>query len=100
MQISSLSALSGSSSLFGPGTGQQNKSQKPGQILPNPATPSPSNKVFSLPRHSLTAAAAPQASAARTQLSSAQATAAYQSAMNAQGLYGYQSTLGMKPLMA
>ena len=84
MQISSLSALSASSSLFGPGTGQQNRSQGAGQILPNSAKASASagNKVFSLPRHSLTAAAAPQASAARTQLTSAQATAAYQSAMN------------------
>ena len=100
MQISSLSALSGSSSLFGSSSGQQNRSKSAGQILPNQATPSPSNQVFSLPRHSLTASAAPQTSAARTQLNSAQAAAAYQSSMNAQGLYGYQSTLGFSSVMA
>ena len=67
--------------------------------MPNPATPAPSNKVFSLPRANLTAAA-PQVSAARSQLSSEKAAAAYQSAMNAKGLYGYQSTLGATSLMA
>ncbi len=62
--------------------------------MPEQATPSPSRQLFSLPRHSLTAAAAPLTSSARSQLSSEKAVAAYQSAMNQKGLYGYQSVLG------
>jgi hypothetical protein len=100
MQISSLSALSGASSLFGSSAGRQTQPQTAGQIMPNPATPAPSNKVFSLPRANLTAAAAPQASAVSRQLSAEKAAAAYQSAMNAKGLYGYQSMLGATSLMA
>lgn len=94
MQISSLSALSGASSLFTPNGSRQQQPQTTGQILPKAANSSSSNGVFSLPRHSLTSAAVTQSSASRTQLSASQAAAAYQSAMNAQGLYGYQATLG------
>jgi hypothetical protein len=100
MQISSVSPLSASSSLVGAGTNQQNRPQSAGQILPDPAKASAPKRPFSLPRHSLTASAAPQTSAAPTRMSSAEATAAYESAMNAQGYYGSQATFGMRPLIA
>jgi len=100
MQISSLSALSGASSLFTPNGSRQQQPQTTGQILPDPANSSRSNALFSLPRHSLTASAAALTSSTKTQLTSSQAVAAYQNAMNAQGFYGYQSTLGFSSLIA
>jgi hypothetical protein len=106
MQISSLSASSGPSALFGTTGTRQDRPKDTGQFLPNPASPprataaTTDNRVFSLPRHSLTSAAVTQSSASRTQLTAQQAVAAYQSAMNAQGLYGYQSILGFNSLMA
>ena len=106
MQISSLSAFSGPSPLSGTSWTRQDRPGDAGQFLPNQASSSgqlasnTDNRVFSLPRHSLTSAAVTQSSAARTQLAAQQAVAAYQSAMNAQGLYGYQSILGFNSLTA
>jgi len=100
MQISSVTAAFAPSTQSDLYSARQDQQALTRQIMPGQSQSYRSGMVFSLPRHSLTSAAAALSSSYKSDLTSAQGVAAYQSTMNAQGLFGYQSTLGFRPLMA